>query len=357
MSIALLIESQAELGKNQTLLVPTTKEVLVFHRLSNGQRGRGQRWLLVNDLDTLPTVSLSRQPVGVIMTERDVIRASAGDVTALSTKALAVETGEATLTTDHADTVRDFVDRLFSGDNTLNDYVADARRSNPIVLSPIVEPVLETAYFPATAPVEPMPSNVVTLPTAQRQQTELASVPDRKWADEYLNRKNVSNSGKTDHEMLDLIMANNENLIIRGGAGSGKTMCILSWASARGYRYYNVSANVGLEPSHLFGAWTPTEQAGVFRWQDGPVTDLVRHGGVLLLNEIDFIPERVTTVLFGLLDARREIQLLENGGEVIKAHKDLIVIGDHNPNYRSQTPICGGNGLSTLGSLGESHDN
>jgi len=77
----------------------------------------------------------------------------------------------------------------------------------------------------------------------------------------------------------------------------------------------------------------------VFKWQDGPVTDLVRHGGVLLLNEIDFMPERITTVLFGLLDDRREIQLLENGGEVIKAHPDLVVIGDHNPNYRGSRPM------------------
>jgi nitric oxide reductase NorQ protein len=116
-------------------------------------------------------------------------------------------------------------------------------------------------------------------------------------------------------------------------------MCVLAWASARGYRYYNVSSNIGLEPSHLFGAWTPTEQAGVFKWQDGPVTELVRNGGVLLLNEIDFMPERISTVLFGLLDDRREIQLLENGGEVIKAHPDLLVVGDHNPNYRGSRPM------------------
>ena len=44
MSIALLIESEVEAGKEQTLLVPTENDVLMFHRLSNGQSGRGQRW-------------------------------------------------------------------------------------------------------------------------------------------------------------------------------------------------------------------------------------------------------------------------------------------------------------------------
>jgi len=170
-------------------------------------------------------------------------------------------------------------------------------------------------------------------------QTEMASVPDKSWANRYLNRKNINKSGKTDFEMLDIAKANFQNVLIRGHAGSGKTMCIVAWASARDYRYYNISSNIGLEPSHLFGMWIPTEQAGVFKWQDGPVTDLVRNGGVLLLNEIDFMPERITTILFGLLDDRREIQLLENGGEVIKAHPDLIVIGDHNPNYRGSRPM------------------
>ena len=51
------------------------------------------------------------------------------------------------------------------------------------------------------------------------------------------------------------------------------------------------------------------------------------------------MPERITTVLFSLLDDRREIQLLENGGEVIKAHPDLLIVGDHNPNYRGSRPM------------------
>jgi hypothetical protein len=54
---------------------------------------------------------------------------------------------------------------------------------------------------------------------------------------------------------------------------------------------------------------------------------------------VNFIPERVSTVLFSLLDDRREIQLADNGGEVIKAHKDLLVIADMNPNYRGTRPM------------------
>jgi MoxR-like ATPase len=129
-------------------------------------------------------------------------------------------------------------------------------------------------------------------------------------------------------------MKNKVNVLIEGDAGSGKTICVQSYASARGYRYFNVSNNNSTEPSELFGQWIPTPE-GKYKWQDGAVTQLVRNGGVLLLNEVRFLPERVSTVLFSLLDYRREIQLMGNGGEVIKAHPDLLIVADMNyVNYR-----------------------
>ena len=342
MSIALLIQSTNETLKEQTLLVPTDTDVLVFHRATNGGRGRGQAWQIVTDLETIPSTPVTIEPQGVILSPRDVTNASIGNVTALAIKAMAnLDTATETPAISHFALAVMLKDSLIHGDQFITKYVRDGRRSNPIVLKPIKE--LEPAFYPV---ISPEVANEVSTPEVAptltpssfiKPEFELAKVPDRKWADEYLNRK--IEGGVLDFAGLDVALKNKQNVLIRGGAGSGKTMCVLAWASTRGYRYYNVSANVGLEPSHLFGAWTPTEQAGVFRWQDGPVTDLVRHGGVLLLNEIDFMPERVTTVLFGLLDDRREIQLLEHGGEVIKAHPDLIVIGDHNPNYRGSRPM------------------
>lgn len=350
MSIALMIESEIENGKEQTLVVPTSTEVLMFHRLSNGQRGRGQRWQSVKTIDDLPMTFITHEPKAVLISARDVATAEIGNVTSLAVKLLAVVSKPVNeqFPIAHAEMVSEVTEQLLAGDPDLNAYISDGRLRNPITFAPISanEPVMESAFYPVLAqevskPVEVAPAPVaqapIPAPTAQTAQVELARIPDQKWADDYINRKI---EGKiTDFDLLDVAKTNKQNVLIRGHAGSGKTMCVLAWASARQYRYYNISANVGLEPSHLFGAWTPTETAGVFKWQDGAVTDLVRHGGVLLLNEIDFMPERITTVLFGLLDDRREIQLLENGGEVIKAHPDLVVIGDHNPNYRGSRPM------------------
>jgi len=342
MSIALMVTTPATDGKEQTLLVPTDNEVLVFHRLSNGGRGRGQAWHKVTDVTTLPQTWATDKPVAVVINSTDVFNAKYGNVTALSSR-LTTLSGQQDygIPTSHCDWVSALTERLITGDQSLSLYVQDKRRQTPVVINPITatspEPELEMAFVAINSTLNEPITNVISMPRPQVQ-TEMATVPDKSWATRYLNRK-IAGSGKTDFEMLDIAKAHNQNVLIRGHAGSGKTMCIVAWASSREYRYYNISSNIGLEPSHLFGMWIPTEQAGVFKWQDGPVTDLVRNGGVLLLNEIDFMPERITTVLFGLLDDRREIQLLENGGEVIKAHPDLVVIGDHNPNYRGSRPM------------------
>jgi nitric oxide reductase NorQ protein len=334
MSIALLVESQTVEGKYQTVLVPTPSGIITFKRLSNGGRGRGQAW------SNTPTPSLeisavTIEPNAVVIDDTDIALARVGNITNLagrlmSAGAVPLDEGMA-----HDIMVGDLVEKLYNGDDTLNQYLRDNRRKSGVSLKPIKE--LATAFIPMTATTtETEQDSFVS--TTTRPQLELAKVPDKSWAERYLNRK-VGKAKLLDFDLLDIAKEQKQNVLIRGHAGSGKTMCVLAWASARGYRYYNISANVGLEPSHLFGSWIPTEKAGVFKWQDGPVTDLVRNGGVLLLNEIDFIPERITTVLFGLLDDRREIQLLENGGEVIKAHADLVVIGDHNPSYRGSRPM------------------
>ena len=159
----------------------------------------------------------------------------------------------------------------------------------------------------------------------------MITVPDPKWAKEYVNRRIA---GRTDWDIYDQALADGDNILIEGGAGSGKTISVQSYASARGFRYFNVSNNNGIDPSQLFGRWIPRSDGQGYVWQDGAVTLLVRHGGVLLLNEVNFLPARVSTVLFSLLDYRREIQLLENGGEVVKAHPNLLIVADMNYGYK-----------------------
>lgn len=159
----------------------------------------------------------------------------------------------------------------------------------------------------------------------------MLTVPDKALSLSYINRRF---SNLTEWQIFDRALADGINICIEGEAGSGKTIAVQSYASHKGMRYFNVSNNNSIDPSQLFGAWIPRADGQGYRWQDGAVTQIVRNGGVLLLNEVNFLPARVSTVLFSLLDYRREIQLLENGGEVVKAHKDLLIVADMNYGYK-----------------------
>jgi MoxR-like ATPase len=105
----------------------------------------------------------------------------------------------------------------------------------------------------------------------------------------------------------------------------------MAFAAYMNMAFYAVGSTSGTEGSQLNGRIIPDEERdGGFVWQDGPLTDIIRYGGVLLINEIDFLSERFTTHLFQVLDERREIALLDHKGEVIHAPDNFLVIADHN---------------------------
>lgn len=338
MTLALLVQTQNGELSQQTLVFPHKGEVRTYHRDSTGQAGRGQTWERVSDTASLPTTELAFNPVAVVLTERDTALVDSGLVTNIGAKALyALESAEPIIApSNHREAVEALIGGLIAGDNSLTAYITDKRRSNGVTLEPlgvapsradIVEFVPEQTQPKYEAHEAPKMDSASAL-----AYENMISIPDPKWGAEYINR--YFEDGRSDFEIYDYALENDINVLIEGGAGSGKTMSVIAYASTRGKRYFNVSSNAGIDPSQLFGRWIPKEDGHGYRWQDGAVTLLVRYGGVLLLNEVNFMPERIMTVLYSLLDDRREIQLLDNGGEVIKAHPDLLIVADMNAGYR-----------------------
>lgn len=339
MSIALFVESNAgELhgvpAKAQTLLVAHSNKISAYHRISNGTRGKGQIWKPLTDYTSLPDTPINASPVGVALTERDIALADMGQITNVSIKAIYNANNAEPMVepTSHREIVNSLIMRLTLGDNGLADYVVDKRSNTGKVDDITIEPITDTNIGEVTEQLEyeVRQEPIVPSPIPSNNTLSLIKVPDPKWAQTYINRKI---NGVTDFDIFDYALASGVNVLIEGGAGTGKTIAVQSYASSRKYPYFNVSNNTSTEPSELFGQWIPTPD-GKYRWQDGAVTQLVRNGGVLLLNEVNFLPARVSTVLFSLLDYRREIQLLGNGGEVVKAHPNLLIVADMNYGYR-----------------------
>ena len=125
-----------------------------------------------------------------------------------------------------------------------------------------------------------------------------------------------------------------DNMLLSGDTGSGKTLFGEAFASKERLMYYSVPCDVSVDPSALLGKMVVTSVQGVYKWQDGPVTELVRHGGVLNMSEINMMTPRIQAALYSLLDHRRYVVLLAHDGEIVRAHPNLLIIADMNPNYR-----------------------
>ncbi|GAA2555269.1 hypothetical protein GCM10010423_65620 [Streptomyces levis] len=190
---------------------------------------------------------------------------------------------------------------------------------------------------------------VVRKSAAKKEAVEIppqrSYVPDKSVGRRYVSRKI---HGMKDISLLDFARANAINLLLQGDTGAGKTALGQAYAALKGYNYYALPCDVSIDPSALFGKIFPTED-GSFKWIDGPVTELVRYGGVLNISEVNFMPPRIAAALYPLLDSRRQLPLLANQGEIIRPHQPdcwcdldeeecesrwLLIIADMNPQYR-----------------------
>lgn len=141
--------------------------------------------------------------------------------------------------------------------------------------------------------------------------------------------------GVPDTDVLEYALSNDMNVLLSGPTGAGKTRVGEAFAALHGLAYYSVPCDVSIDPSALFGKFVPTDVAGKFVWQDGPVTKMVRMGGVLNLSEVNTMSPKIAMALFPLLDKRREIALLAHQGERISPEPGkLLIIADCNPGYR-----------------------
>lgn len=196
----------------------------------------------------------------------------------------------------------------------------------------------------------PEHSNNVNQTVSDGSAHALASVPDIKYYNEYISR---DIDDRPDMEYATFAYDKAMNMLLYGPTGPGKTSFFMAWAALKRLKFYSVASNLALDPSQMFGKWGQDEN-GRFVWYDGGVTDIVRNGGVLIVNEINFMSERIAPVLYELFDKRREITLLDHKGEKIRAHRPncwcslpanvcqerwVLLGADYNPDYAGTRPL------------------
>jgi nitric oxide reductase NorQ protein len=121
-------------------------------------------------------------------------------------------------------------------------------------------------------------------------------------------------------------------LIIKGPTGCGKTRFIEHMAYALDLPLITVSCHEDLTAADLVGRYLLKDDQTV--WQDGPLTLAVRYGGICYLDEIVEARKDTTVIIHSLTDDRR-ILYIDKTGEVIRAHKNFMMVLSYNPGYQS----------------------
>lgn len=117
--------------------------------------------------------------------------------------------------------------------------------------------------------------------------------------------------------------------MLYGAPGCGKTALV---EAAFGEDTITLMGTGDIEVADLLGGYVQTP-AGGFEWVDGGLVKAAEEGLVYFIDEIGLIDPKVLSLVYGLMDGRRELTITANPERgTIKAHPDFFVVAATNPN-------------------------
>lgn len=118
------------------------------------------------------------------------------------------------------------------------------------------------------------------------------------------------------------------NILVIGPKGTGKTSVVRRFSEETGLPYWGVQGES--TPSWMLLGRTELEN-GHTVYRPGIIPQAVKAGGILHFDEINVFDPEVLMRLDELLDNRRQLNMVNETGEVVKAHPDLFIIATMNP--------------------------
>lgn len=119
--------------------------------------------------------------------------------------------------------------------------------------------------------------------------------------------------------------------LLKGPTGCGKTRFVAHMASRLGLPLHTVSCHDDLTSSDLVGRYLIKGRETV--WVDGPLTRVVREGGICYLDEVVEARKDTIVVIHPLSDDRRMLSI-EKTGEELRAPDDFMLVISYNPGYQ-----------------------
>jgi len=136
----------------------------------------------------------------------------------------------------------------------------------------------------------------------------------------------------TDVEVLRKAREKSQYVLLYGAPGCGKTAAIEAAFYDQPGGIQTILGSGDTEVADLVGGYVQTPSGG-FLWEDGPLVKAAETGGVLLIDEIGLIDPKVLSIVYGLMDGRREYTVTANPERgTVKAAEGFYVIAATNPN-------------------------
>jgi nitric oxide reductase NorQ protein len=117
-------------------------------------------------------------------------------------------------------------------------------------------------------------------------------------------------------------------LVLKGPTGCGKTRFVEHMAWRLKLPLVTVACHEELSAGDLVGRWLLDNQGT--RWQDGPLTQAVRHGALCYLDELIEARADTLVVIHPLTDTRRQLPLAQRN-ELVHAHPAFQLVVSYNP--------------------------
>ena len=137
---------------------------------------------------------------------------------------------------------------------------------------------------------------------------------------------------KNEIEIFKLCFKSRLPVMLKGPTGCGKTRFIEHMAYKLQIPLITVACHEDMTAGDLVGRYLFKNDETV--WVDGPLTTAVRNGAICYLDEIVEARKDTTVLIHPLTDDRR-ILPVEKKDEIIKAHRNFMLIISYNPGYQS----------------------